>query len=773
MATARLTYNDRIELLRLTKLRQTREKLEHGGFMDHDDHGTVAPPRDFRWEPIPNHPDGSFYGAKGWAANFRALMEVHPVYVDPVDALAGRWMVYMAAGRRSGWPPEYDYPDLKPEQELYGILSGIGAAQHFGPDFRIGLKFGWGGLLAKVGHFRMKHGPEKAEFFQAEEDVILGVQTWIQRTIAAIREAERKEKRPELRDNLREMAEANEWIVENPPRTLREACQWIAWFNMVSRIYNGDGAGDQLDELLRPYYERDIAEGCMDDEKAIFYLACLLLNDPHYYQIGGPGPDGRDQTSHVSFLILDAAHRMGIPCNLTVRVHDGLNKDLYMTAVRHLLRDRKGWPRFSGDKGLMGFTRNGYSAMLARRRIAVGCHWMAIPGREYTLNDCVKINVAKVFEVAFWEMLGELNHRDTEAQRIHGERAEGYGDSGDAGARGHGDAGNRSLNPQPSTLNSLSPCHPVTLSSPVSVAELWQRFEEHLRRAVLCTAKGLDFHLAHQKDNQPELLINLLCDGPIEQGRDASDGGVEFYNMCVDGSGLATVADSFAALEQRIEREGVLTWEEVAQHLRNNFEGVAGERVRLMLRHSARYGQGESPGDEWAVRVSQLFTRLVKEKPTPGGRIMIPGWFTWSSTIPMGKIVGATPNGRRVGEPLSHGANPDPGFRKDGAPTAMAKAIAAIQPGYGNTAPMQLELDPGIARDEGAVENIASLIKTHFDLGGTLFNVNILDAEKLRAAHKDPAAYPDLIVRVTGFTAYFASLSPAFRQLVVDRLIEE
>jgi formate C-acetyltransferase len=86
---------------------------------------------------------------------------------------------------------------------------------------------------------------------------------------------------------------------------------------------------------------------------------------------------------------------------------------------------------------------------------------------------------------------------------------------------------------------------------------------------------------------------------------------------------------------------------------------------------------------------------------------------------------------------------------------------------------MQLELDPGTARDAAAVDALAGLIKSHFELGGTLFNVNIVDADTIRAAHKNPEAYPDLVVRVTGFTAYFASLSPAFRQLVVDRLIEE
>jgi len=713
-----LTYADRLRMLVDTKRRQTREKIDRFGTMDEDDYGSVAPPADFAWEVIPNHANGSFYGPAGWAENFASLMRAHPTYVDPLDAVAGRWMVFMSRLRPVRWPPERPYEHLAGEQEKYGITPGIGGDSHFGPDYRIGLQLGWGGLLEKVRRCRRRHGPDKAEFFQAEEDVIGGVQDWIRRTIDDIRAARAGETRPELIGNLDEMVEANEWVLENPPRTLREACQFLAWFNMASRVYNRDGAGGQLDEILRPYYQRDLAAGRIDDEDATFLIACFLLNETHYYQIAGPGPDGRDLTSRVSHLILEAAHRLGTPVNLTVRVHDGIDEDLFRKAVGHLLRDRNGWPRFAGDKGLVeGFMRNGYPAELARERIAVGCHWMAIPGREYPCNDLIKINVAKVFEVALRDMLD-----DPAAER--------------------------------------------------SVADLWRRLEDHLRRAVLCTARGIDFHLAHQADNSPELMLNLLCHGPIERGLDVAAGGVEFYNIGVDGTALATVADSLAALQQRIEREGVLTWEQMAEALRADYAGPAGRRIRAMMRSSQRYGQGDgSAGDAWAVRVSRLFARRVKENPTPGGRIMIPGWFSWSSTIAMGQVVGATPDGRGAGEPISHGANPNNGFRAGAAPTAMAGAIAAIQTGYGNTCPMQLELDPGAGCDDDAVGKFAALIRTHFDLGGTLLNVNIIDKEALLAAHADPQAYPDLIVRVTGFTAYFAALSPEFRQLVVDRIV--
>jgi len=156
----------------------------------------------------------------------------------------------------------------------------------------------------------------------------------------------------------------------------------------------------------------------------------------------------------------------------------------------------------------------------------------------------------------------------------------------------------------------------------------------------------------------------------------------------------------------------------------------------------------------------------------PDGRQLVPGWFSWARTLEYGKEVGATPNGRRNAEPISHGANPNPHFRTDGAVSAQANGIASIQCGYGNTAPLQIEFDPKVVADEKGVELITSFIITHFELGGTLININILDGKKLIEAHNDPTLYPDLVVRVTGFTAYFSTLSKEFRQLVVDRFLE-
>lgn len=718
-----MRYQQRMERLVGRKIQQTREKLTALGARDEDDYGLVLPPEGFVPELPVRDENGSFAGAYAWGKNFRYLMENHPVCIDPDDALAGRWM-FMLSRMRLGYKLyrsnfAFDYSDLVPLQEKYDITSGVGKDAHFAPDYEIGLSLGWGGLLDKARAALEKFGrdPVAKELFEAEIDAIEGIQCWVCHLALAARDRALTEYDPERKQNLLEMAQICFRLICAPPETLREACQWIALFNMASRTYNRDGAGGQLDELLRPYYERDLAAGRIDDEDAEFYLFCLLLNDPHYYQLGGPGEDGRDMASPLSFLILEAAAKLKSSCNLTIRVHDGMDRRLFRRGVEILLENKLGYPRFSGDKALVaGFMRNGYSVDLARKRIATGCNWMSLPGLEYTLNDVVKINIAKVFEVAF---------RET---------AEG--------------------------------------DSP-SVGKLEENYIRHFRVAVETVMKGIDFHLAHQYRNEPELLLNLLSHGPLEKGLDVSHGGAEFYNMALDGAGLAVVADSFAAVEQFVEEEKSVSWRELAEQLRADFQLPGGEMLRKKLLTGDRFGRGGGRGDRWAVRLTEILDQEVAGKRTPAGYRMIPGWFSWADTVRFGKNVGATPNGRRAHAPISHGANPNPGFRKDNALTAMARAVASVQPGYGNTAPWQLELDIGYAKTGQAVENLMALMEAHFELGGTLININIVDAEKILAAHANPELYPDLIVRVTGFSAYFTSLSKEFRQLVVDRLIRE
>jgi formate C-acetyltransferase len=101
----------------------------------------------------------------------------------------------------------------------------------------------------------------------------------------------------------------------------------------------------------------------------------------------------------------------------------------------------------------------------------------------------------------------------------------------------------------------------------------------------------------------------------------------------------------------------------------------------------------------------------------------------------------------------------------------MVTAVAAVQPGFGNTAPLQIDIDPRMGDSLESIEKVEALIRSHFEMGGTMVNINVLNRELLEEANRNPEDHPDLIVRVTGFSAYFASLSPELRQYVVDRVI--
>jgi len=735
------TYQQRLDMLRATKLEHAKRKVELTGPRDADEQGNVLPPPELtevveavsdsgvpiravilnNFEPVSNHPSGGFFGPRAVGENFRGLLEAHPAYVDPVSSMAGAYMVSFNSYRSPEWNPDFDYSRLHGEQEMYGIDHGIGGLQHFCPDLKIGLDLGWGGLLEKARSCR-EANPQAPDFYDGLEEIVLGMQGWTRRHAEDARRMAGDEENPVFRENLEAITDICSHLATEPPRTFREACQWLVIFQAAAKMYNGSGEWGQLDELLRPFYERDIAAGVLDDEEAIFHIACLLLSETAYIQLGGPDAEGNDLTGPVSYLVLEAVHRLKTPANIGVRVGTNVDPGLFRRGVEILLEDRMGFPKFVGDDTVIqGFVRNGYPVEDARVRVYAGCHWLAIPGREYNMMDLLKIDLAKVFDVALREMMADPD---------------------------------------------IEP----------SVRGLWEGFQGHLRRAVEVTAEGIDFHLEHMHEVFPELYLDLFCYGPLEKGLDASQvGAVEYTDIGLDGASLATAADSFAALEQRVELEGRLTWGELILHLESNWEGVEGERARLMMRNIPRFGSGGSRADEWARRISGEFTSLVTEKPTPRGIRMIPGLFSWAKVVPYGLRLGATPDGRRAGEPLSHGPNPSPGFNrgKGGTPTQMVAAVASVQSGYGNTAPLQLDLEPSLGGEGEAVENVEALIRSHFEMGGTLVNINVLDRETLLDAQRDPSRYPDLMVRVTGFSAYFASLSDEMRQYVVDRLIAE
>jgi len=738
-----IPFQDRIEAMRRTKKEHTAIKVAHYGHFDTDDHGYIPWLEPVPYETVPNHPDGGCYGARAIGENFRRWLEVHPLYIHPTSSLAGAW-IYKGIPGLGGfsleramartkpphpsttpsyprhWRPEDRPTHLHELHQKYGTFSpGIGNKNHFGPDMTIGFELGWGGLLEKIRHFRELNRPEDTGFYDAEENLVLGVQAWIKRHVDYARELAETEQDPGTRANYLDIAETNDYLIDGAPRTFHEACQFIAWFQVVDRMWGLGGALGQLDELLRPYYEADIAAGRETDESVLWHLCSLLFNDPHYSQIGGQAPDGRDLTSKMSFLILEAMHRIRIPANIALRVHEDMDQSLLRRALEYMASDGTGVD-FALSGGLdTGFTKNGHPLGLARMRAKVGCNWTALPGIEYCIQDGTRLNLIRPILITLDEMMEDA-------------------------------------------------------ACPRTMDRLWQGYAHHLSVVVDAVKEGKDIHMERQPRNFIEIVLNLFCHGPIERGLDASNGGVDIVDLAFDGIGLATVADSFAAIEQRVVDEGKLTWERLAELLMTNFEGA--DRERMMLASVPRYGQGGTRADWWAERIADLWTHLVRDTPTPSGRwTCVPGLFSHGGTASYGKRVGATPNGRRAGEPVSHSADPDPGFLPGGAValTAKANAVARTQSGWGNTTPLQVELGRKLVREMGGIDAVMAFVMAHNRQGGTLINMNILSKEAVMEAHEDPSTHPDLMIRVTGYSAYFNSLSKEYRQPIVDRILAE
>jgi formate C-acetyltransferase len=709
------SFGERCAEIRRTKLLFNDRKLQMSGHYNSDDHGWIPVER-VRYERFKDEKSGLTTGMDAVSRTFCAFLDAHPAYVHPHSAIAGAWAQVVQLD--DPWRPEERRDDLIGLWEKYNILSpGVYAMNHVAPDMEIGLSLGFGGLLEKIRHYRTKNRPADAAFYDGEERLVLAIQRFIRKHAAAARAAADAAGDEFIRQNMTDVAAMNEYLADGAPRTLREAVQFLGWFQAVDRMYYLGGALQELDELLRPYYEADLASGRLScDDEAVWYIVSLLFNDTHYSQIGGQDPaSGRDLSGPMSFIILEAMHRLKIPANIALRLHENTNEALFTKCVEYLFEDGTG-VSYSCSGGLdAGYMRNGHPPALARMRAKVGCNWTALPGIEYSLQDVTRLCLAKPMVLALNEMM-------------------------------------------------------VSGDTP-SMKELLRRYEEHLSVGVGLIKEGLDWHLRYKQYNRPELVLNLFAHGPIERGLDMSAGGVDIVSLACDGAALATVADSLAAIEQRVEREGALTWTQLHAALSANFSGH--EDVRRLLKNVPRFGSGNARADEYAQYVAKLYTRLMRETPTKDGYTVLPGIFSHGEVYALGKALPATANGRYDGDPISHSADPDPGFLPGGgtAPTAKANAVARVQSSYGNSTPLQIDLDAALAREIGGVELIKAYLRAHNDMGGTLININVVSKEKLLEAHEDPDKYPDLVVRVTGYSAFFKSLSKEYRQQVVDRWV--
>ena len=712
-------FAQRIQKLHDDKMKDTQAKIALNLTHDSDDWGFIWFP-EFKFKAPIETDARPLYGPKNLGKLFRRFMNEMPKYVNPASALGGAWVGPMLDSKFFDVTLD-QHPDQKVSDELaacwekYKTSPGYLGMNHCGPDMKIGLDLGWQGILDKILYYREFNAPANTDFYDGEEAVILGIQEYVQQTADKARSMAAEETDPVIRKNLIEIADMNDYLVTGAPRTLREACQFLAHFQSADRTYMVGGGLSQLDELLRPYYEKDTDAGILTDEEAVWYIASLFFNDTHYSQIAGLIPDGsRDMTSRMSFIILDALHYLHIPINVAIRVSDKINQTLLRRSLEYCAEDGSGVD-YSLNIGVEeGYIKNGYPKHLARLRAKVGCNWVALPGIEYPLQDVTRCNMGMAFHYA----LQDIRNDDP-------------------------------------TLD-----------------KLWDRFCYHVQVIVDSIKTGYDKHYDLVGEVTPELVLNPFMHGTIERGLNASQ-GVDIINFNIDGIALATVADSFAAIEQRVVNEQRISWEEMYQVLDANYEGY--EDIRLMFANIKRFGNPDSLAENWAFKIRDHFVWCCKKQGTPEKNLpIIPGMFSHGDILVRGSYLPATPNGRKSGEAISHSNEPDPGFARGldtFSPTLKANAVALAGPGYGNSAPLHLDVDIEMLEKEGGIDALIALIHAHNHMGGMLINLNILSEKVLLEAHADPSTHPDLVVRVTGYSAFFNTLTKEYRQQVVDRFL--
>lgn len=565
------------------------------------------------------------------------------------------------------------------------------------------------------------------------------------------REAERQAESaaPERARELREIAKVCRWVPMNPARTFREALQSI-WFGQVLLFLEENAPSyspGRMDQYLHPFYLADLGQGRLTPQRAQELIECFWLktaemtwllneNATRYFAgympfqnitVGGQTPDGRDASNELSFMMLQASMnlRLSQP-SLSVRIHKG-TPDGFLRQVGKLVRLGTGIPAIHNDDTTIQMMLN----KGVPREDAV----------DYCLVGCVEPNIHG--KMSQWSDGGHYNFGAAVQFALD---------------NGRNWPGGETLGFPSGPPSSLATFEDFK----ESVRKQLRFFFHHIAIANLVAQKGHALLL-------PKPLSSSLVEGCVEKGVDITEGGA-VYNSgpAFIGTGIADLADSLAAVKRLVYDSRALTLEELIETLKTDFQGR--EDLRQMLIHRApKYGNDEEEVDRFAREFTDLAADLAGSYTGYTGCPIINGLYPVSSHVPHGKVVGALPSGRRAWTPLGDGCSPFHGYDTLG-PTAVIKSVTRIDHARHTAGTLlNMKLSPDLLQDDRDLDNWAALIRGLFELGGYHIQFNVVSAATLRAAQKDPDKHRGLMVRVAGYSAYFADLCREIQDDIIDR----
>jgi pyruvate formate-lyase/glycerol dehydratase family glycyl radical enzyme len=554
------------------------------------------------------------------------------------------------------------------------------------------------------------------------------------------------------RAELVEIARICRKVPREPAETFHEALQAL-WFShmlvMVAESYPGPGLSPgRIDQHLYPYYQGDLAAGRLDREQARELLQCYWLKHNYAYDyqgrvgtnqginsgfgqlitLGGIGPDGSDASNDLTWLMLDVIEDMNLlEPKPNIRLHQRTPEDL-LRRVAGLIARTQGSPFLMNfdEASIRGLKWQGLPTQLLWDYAPVGCLENTLQGCDRSGTVDVNLNIAKAVELTM------NDGRDMQSGRRLGPR------TGDP----------RSL-----------------ADFPAFLAAFKGQLRALLERIVDCSNQADAIRSAFE----PTPYLSVLVDGCAESGRDVTAGGARHNYITVEGIALATAVDSLAAVERLVYDDRRVSMDDLLAAIRADFDGY--EELRQTLVHKAsKFGTDDPEVDRLAREISQFWTEQAFRHRSPAtGRRYRGGYLSWNYWIAYAPSTAATPDGRRRGTFLSNGVCPVNGCDREG-PTAVIRSVGHLGLETApNGASHTLNLSPSLLRDEEHVSKLAALLRAYGRVGGTALQVNVVDRDTLRAAQADPETYRNLLVRVTGYNAYFVALGREIQDEIIAR----
>jgi len=265
----------------------------------------------------------------------------------------------------------------------------------------------------------------------------------------------------------------------------------------------------------------------------------------------------------------------------------------------------------------------------------------------------------------------------------------------------------------------------------------------------------------------PAPFLSILIDDCVDRGCDYHDGGARYNTNYIQGVGLGTMTDALTAVKYHVFDRKTLPMRDLLSALRANFEGHEALRQSLWQK-TPKYGNDDDYADDVMRLVFEAYFQAVDARPTMrGGRYRV-NLLPTTVHVYFGSVIGATPDGRKAGLPLSEGISPVQGADRQG-PTAVLKSAAKMDHGRTGGTLLNMKFNPQVLEGDDGLENLKDLIRSYFRLDGHHIQFNVVDAETLRKAQARPEEYQNLIVRVAGYSDYFVDLGKDLQNEIIAR----